>query len=248
MKPFRIFTHAACEPPGYIGELLDKLGFDYDHVCLFDDKQVPMQLDDVSALVFMGGPGNVNEPTSWMKQEFDLIRQANTANIPMLGICLGAQLMSVSLGGRVWESNTVEVGWHQVTLLDSAKSYPYFESIPESFTVFQWHAHIFSPPLQAVEVATSECSPCQAYILGPHLALQFHLEMSSDVIEALTDKYAEDLVGDSSCVQNREQIMRDIDNQCAATFKLADQMLTPWFQGIANGSKKPYKTYSHETV
>lgn len=238
MKPIRIFTHAACEPPGYIGELLDKLGIVYDHVCLFDDKQVPMQLDDVSALVFMGGPGNVNEPTPWMEQEFNLIQQARTANIPMLGICLGAQLMSQALGGKVWEADSVEVGWHEVTLLDAAKSYPYFDAIPECFTVFQWHAHIFSPPMQAIELATSECSPCQAYILGPHMALQFHLEMGAELIAALTEKYAEDLEGDSNCVQNREQIMRDIENKCSATFQLADRMLTPWFQGIASGSKK----------
>ena len=232
MKTIRIFSHAACEPPGYIGELLDRLGYTYQHVCLIDDKPVPMQLDDISALVFMGGPGDVNQPSCWMKQEFTLIKSANDQNVPMLGICLGAQLMSKALGGEVWPAESVEVGWHDVSLLASAKNYPYFENMPDKFTVFQWHAHIFSSPANATPVATSVCSPCQAYVLGPHLALQFHLEMSAAIIAELTEKYAEDLVGDSDCVQNRDQIMLNIDENCVRNFDLADRLLIPWFDSI----------------
>ena len=232
MKPIRIFSHAACEPPGYIGDLLDRLGYAYQHVCLIDDKQVPMQLDDVSALVFMGGPGDVNEPSSWMKQELALIKLANDQNVPMLGICLGAQLISKALGGKVWQAENVEVGWHDISLLASAGQFPYFDDLPEKFTVFQWHAHIFSSPVGAIPVATSICTPCQAYVLGPHLALQFHLEMGAAIISELTEKYAEDLMGESDCVQNRAEIMQNIDQRCVRTFDLADRLLVPWFDSI----------------
>ena len=76
MKRIRIFTHVACEPPGYIQSLLEKLLYPFEQVCLFDGKDVPMDLDPVAALVFMGGPGDVNQPTAWMQQEILLIQRA----------------------------------------------------------------------------------------------------------------------------------------------------------------------------
>lgn len=232
MKPIRVFSHATSEPPGYIVSLLERLDFCYELVCLEDGKQVPMELDTISALVFMGGPGNVNEAPDWMLMEMKLIQHAYEMNIPVLGICLGAQLLSKALGGEVWQAEHVEVGWHNVELLPASLKHPWFTQLPEIFTAFQWHAHVFSPPPDAISMATSQCSECQAFTLGRSLAIQFHLEMNNEVIANLTEKYSSDLEGDSDCVQNREQILRNIKQQCQQTEIVADKLLEPWFRSV----------------
>ncbi len=232
MKPVRIFSHATSEPPGYLVKLLDRLKYPYQLKCLEDGKQVPMDLEDISALVFMGGVGNVNEPTEWMLQEMSLIQKAKKQSVPVLGICLGAQLLSKALGGKVWQADSVEVGWHNVQLLPAAFDHPWFAQLPQEFTVFQWHAHVFSPPSGAISMATSQCTACQAYILGNTMAIQFHLEMSEDLISSLTEKFASDLIGESDCVQNREQILMNISEHCQHTYEIADKLLEPWFNSI----------------
>ena len=131
MKPIRLFTHVVCQPPGYLADLLDRLGLPYEQVCLYDGQSVPQDLDSVAALVIMGGPGNVNEPTDWMTQEVELIKQAYKNHTPVLGVCLGAQLMSKALGGEVWQGDEVEVGWHEVQVLAEARKHPSFMRLPE---------------------------------------------------------------------------------------------------------------------
>ena len=86
MKPVRIFRHIACEPPGYLGTFLERHGVNWEGVCLDAGREVPRDLDGVSGLVFMGGPGSVNQPPDWMSLELDLIRRAAVLCIPMLGI------------------------------------------------------------------------------------------------------------------------------------------------------------------
>ncbi len=232
MKPVRIFTHATSEPPGHIAELINQLDIPFELVCLEDGKQVPMDLDNISALVFMGGPGDVNKAPDWMLQEMALVKLATTKDIPILGVCLGAQLLSKALGGNVWEADNVEVGWHDVKLLPSSSGHQWFDGLPGKFTVFQWHAHVFSAPPGSVSMATSECTECQAFTIGNILAIQFHLEMNAEVIEFLTGKYSSDLVGKSDCVQSREQILLDISNRCDQTFAIADILIANWLLSL----------------
>jgi GMP synthase-like glutamine amidotransferase len=232
MKSVRIFIHDVCEPPDYLVSLLDRLGYPYELVCLYRNRTVPMDLDKVSALVFMGGAGNVHEPTEWMQQELELIHQADAENIPVLGICLGAQLICKALGGIVWEADHLEVGWHQVRLLADSHEHPSFQSLPDEFTVFQWHAHVFLPPAGATALATSDCTSCQAFSLRQHLALQFHLEMDERVIRTLLKTYASDIAEVSECVQDAATILQDVSANSRATFDIADRLFTPWFDAL----------------
>lgn len=232
MKPVRIFTHIACEPPGYLAVLLDRLRYPYEQVCLYDGATVPLDLDSVSGLVFMGGPGNVNQPTGWMNQEIELIQKAYSNDTPVLGICLGGQLMSKALGGDVHPGQSVEVGWHEVELLPNAKSSPYFSNVSKTFPVFQWHAHVFTPPPFATPLAVSDCTECQAYAYKNSLAVQFHLEMTEKIIQDLIQRYGSDLQGDSDCNQKGEQILENIVNRSGEVNAMADVIFTPWFDSL----------------
>jgi len=236
MKPVAIFTHTECEPPGYLVKLLRRLDYSFRLVCLHNGVNADFELEDFSKLIFMGGPGNVAEPERWMLQEMEIIRQAKQESIPVLGICLGAQLMSKALGGRIWQADSVEVGWHQVQLLDAAKNNSWFNGLDQVIDVFQWHAHNFSAPPGTIELATSDCTPCQAFTYGDNLAVQFHLEMTVDIIKVLVDKFASDLEGQTDCAQSRQQILQDIEQHCEQTFQVADQLLLSWL--ARSGSEK----------
>lgn len=239
MKPVRIFTHLACEPPGYLAKLLNKLDYPYHQVCLFDGEQVPMDLSDISGIVIMGGPGNVNEPTEWMQQEIKLIQKALSHGTPVLGICLGAQLMSKALGGDVHPGNAVEAGWQKVSLLPHAKKHSCFSTAPMTFPVFQWHAHVFTAPPESTALATSDCADCQAFSYGNSLAVQFHLEMTEDIIRNLMQLYGSDLAGDSACNQSSRQILDDLEHGCRQINRMADIIFTPWFNSLRQASIPP---------
>ncbi len=230
MKPAAIFTHTECEPPGYLVNLLDALNYPYRLICLHNGINTNFVLSDFGRLIFMGGPGNVAEPEPWMLEEMKIIRSARKAAIPVLGICLGAQLMSSALGGEIWQGDTLEVGWHRVELLGAAQNNSWFQGLDEQINVFQWHAHNFSAPPGTQQIATSECTPCQAFVDGKNLAIQFHLEMTVEIIQTLIEKYGSDLEQSSSCVQSARQILQDIETRCEQTFRVADTLLKRWLE------------------
>ncbi|MET0001784.1 MAG: gamma-glutamyl-gamma-aminobutyrate hydrolase family protein, partial [Candidatus Thiodiazotropha lotti] len=114
MKPIRIFRHMVCKPPGYLGDYLQQRSIPWELVCVDEANPVPQSTDDVSALVFMGAGVSVNDQLSWMEGELALIRKAIEQDLPILGICFGAQMISRALGGEVTRGDDMEIGWHPV--------------------------------------------------------------------------------------------------------------------------------------
>lgn len=228
MKPVIVFIHVACDSPGYITTFLEQRKIDYELVCL--DEGVPLSLDlaDVSGLVFMGGPGNVGEPTDWMRQEMRLISEAAKRGVPMLGICLGAQLISKALGGEVYPAESLEVGWHEVERLPQENGPWWFDDLPARWEVFQWHAHTYTLPPGAVALARSKCAEQQAFALGNILALQFHLEMTPEIIRSVISRYASDLEYTSDCVQSPENIVQELETRTRNGFAIADLVFARW--------------------
>lgn len=222
MKPVRIFCHVSCEPPGYLGSFLDARACPWEHVCIDEGRAVPVELDGVAALVFMGGPGNVNEPSAWMQQELELIRRAAILGIPVLGICLGAQLISRALGGSVMPAPSLEVGWHMVEQVGDAALSTWFSGLPQRFEVFQWHAHTCSVPSGAIPLLRSACVENQAFAIGNILAMQFHLEVTPGSVMELTQRFPGDMEHVSDCVQDAASITADLEERTARLYRIAD--------------------------
>ena len=235
MKPVRIFRHVTCEPPGYLGTLLETHGCPYEVVCLHEGVDVPLDLDGVAGLVFMGGPGNVNDPPGWMAQELVLVREAADRGIPLLGICLGAQLISRALGGFITSGATLEVGWHPVEQLADPSAPGWFADLPLRFEVFQWHAHTFSIPPGAVALLRGRCAEHQAFALGNILAMQFHLEITPESITGLTQRYTGDLENVSDCVQSASAITADLEARTTRMYKIADIVFGRWIRTVCTG-------------
>jgi len=232
MKPIRIFRHIHCSTPGYLCAFLENQGVPFEIACIGEGTQVPDSLDDISGLIFMGGPGDVNSPVDWMRQEEALIQQAAEYGTPVMGVCLGGQMISKAMGGTVSSDYRLEVGWHKVSSVDGAQTQPWFKYLPAEFQVFQWHAHDFTLPPGAIPLLTSECTPCQAFSIGNMLAMQFHLEISANTVRGLTQEFAGDLKEPSTCVQQADELCSNLDKRIEQLHQNANLIYSGWLERL----------------
>lgn len=151
--------------------------------------------DPGDLLLVMGGPMSVNDPDPWIDAETAFIRSAITAGKPVLGICLGSQLMAKALGATVRPGRSLEIGMTPVRLTQEGQHDPVFKTFTETFDVFEWHGEIFDLPRGSAALAGSAIAPFQAFRYGTRAyGLLFHLEMEQAGIEALCGECGPDIV------------------------------------------------------
>jgi len=234
MKPVRIFRHVACEGPGYLGTFLNANEIPYEVICIDEGINVPQQLDDVSGLIFMGGSMNVTDPLQWVGDEKKLIRNAIAQNIPVMGICLGAQLMSAALDGKITHDQKMEIGWHAIEAVDQQHQLDWLNDLPDEFIPFHWHADTFSIPEGATALFNSHCRNNQAFVLDNNIAMQFHLEMTIEMVEEWVRRFGEDLTQGHSCVQNDKEILLNLEKRIENLHIYADVFYGAWINGLKN--------------
>jgi GMP synthase-like glutamine amidotransferase len=179
---------------------------------LFANESFP-DMSSFDWLVIMGGPMNIYEHDKypWLIREREFIGRAIAAGKIVLGICLGAQLMSDVLGGEVTKNKYREIGWFPVSLTCDGQASPIFSVLPERFMALHWHGDTFSIPPGAQRMAESDACFSQAFVLGKAIGLQFHLESSKDSIDHLLENCADELTG-GPYVQRPEQLANSSDN------------------------------------
>jgi GMP synthase-like glutamine amidotransferase len=178
--------HTPEETLGLIKTCLDERRFRVAEYPVYEGGPVPSFLPAMSALIIMGGPMNVDETQLYpfLDAEVKLITQVVSAGRPVLGICLGAQLLAKALGARVYSSRVREVGWHRIELLPAARKDRLFFSAPGSFDVLQWHGDTFDLPEGAVHLVQSDRCANQAFRWGASAwGLQFHLEVTPEMVD-----------------------------------------------------------------
>jgi GMP synthase-like glutamine amidotransferase len=176
--------HSEGETAGLIAEAIRKTGLAFEERRLYRGQDVPTE-SDTSGLVVMGGPMNVDEDSKYpfLKKEVDLIRDAVARGKPVLGVCLGAQLIAKALGEEVFTAPEREVGWHSIEWTPEAKKDPIFAGLPPRLTVLHWHGDTFDLPKGAVHLARSERCENQAYRVRKNIyAFQFHIEATADMV------------------------------------------------------------------
>jgi len=173
-----IFQHGAGEPPGYIRDLLQERALDYEIIPLFENGEVPGGID-ATHLVFLGGLMSVNDEKvyPWLLQEKRLIRAAIRSGTPVLGICLGAQLIASALGKRVFPCRE-EMGWCAIRKNILQK----IATSGNNLIVFQWHGECFELPEGSVLVYRGEHVPNQMFTVGSATGVQFHPEVTQEII------------------------------------------------------------------
>lgn len=186
-KPVIVVQHVPHENLGLISDLFDARGIRYEYVRMEDVPARDFRAADVSGLVVMGGPMNVDQTDRYpgLMAEIDWIRAAIRADLPVLGICLGSQLLAAALEADVYAGEKKEIGWYAVQLTDAALSDPVFSVCRHEETVFQWHGCTFDLPDGALRLASSPLYANQAFRFGrAAYGLQFHLETTGEMIEA----------------------------------------------------------------
>ena len=157
------------------------------------DATVP-DLDGVHALVVMGGPMSATSDDGYPTRnaELDLVRRALDSDLPVMGVCLGAQLLAVAGGGRVYRGHGAEIGWAPITTTAGASDDELFAAVPAQLTVLHWHGDTFELPPGATLLASSGAYPSQAFRLGRAWGLQFHLEVDAVAVEAFVHTFGDD--------------------------------------------------------
>ena len=231
MKPIVIFRHSPGEGPGYFAEFLDERRIPWRLVKI-DAGESPPALDDCAGLCFMGGPMSVNDDLDWLPAIFALIRQAVATQVPVIGHCLGGQLLAKALGATVSRNPVKEIGWGRVTA-----SGPLAEdwlSDLTAFEAFHWHGETFELPAGAHRLLQSRHCANQAYVIGPHLGMQCHVEMTEAMIRLWCRQWSADCVAASDSVQTPEQMQVDIEARLARMRVAADRLYTRWLAGVRN--------------
>ena len=144
---------------------------------------MPRDARRFAGLVFMGGPMSVNDDLPWIAPALELARDAVRKDVPLLGHCLGAQLISRAFGGAVRANPVKEIGWGRVEVVKNDAAAAWLGELG-AFDSFHWHGETFSIPPGATRVLTSPYCENQAFVLGPHLGMQCHVEMTPEPIRA----------------------------------------------------------------
>jgi GMP synthase-like glutamine amidotransferase len=181
MKSIAIFRHAPHEGPGHFAEFCQQRGLPWTLIRIDAGEPLPATPESYSGLVFMGGPMSVNDDLPWIEPVLALIRAAVAADIPVLGHCLGGQLIAKALGGAVSRNPVKEIGWGAVRVTDDPAARDWFGEV-QGFQSFHWHGETFSLPPGASRILESANCANQAFVLGPHLAMQCHVEMTEAMI------------------------------------------------------------------
>ncbi len=235
MKPVAIFRHTPTEGPGYFATFLDANAVPWQLVAIDAGEEVPGDPGAFSGLAFMGGPMSVNDPLHWIEAECALIRAAVAADIPVLGHCLGGQLMSKALGGRITRNRVKEIGWGEATVDDVDSAASWLGDFHGKATVFQWHGETFSIPPGATRLMHNEWCDNQMFALGPHLAMQCHVEMTPEMIVTWCDSWEDEVKGLPALpppVQTPRQMQEETAYRLPAMRKLAGRLYTNWIRGL----------------
>jgi GMP synthase-like glutamine amidotransferase len=233
VKPIAIFRHAPHEGPGHFAAFCDTHGLPWRLLSIDAGETVPSAPDAYSGLVFMGGPMSVNDDLPWIAPLLALIRAAAAAGIPLLGHCLGGQLMAQALGGSVVRNPVKEIGWGSVRVLESPVARDWFGTL-KTFESFHWHGETFTLPPGAELILESAYCASQAFALGPHLALQCHVEMTEAMIRSWCEIGTEEIAAAaaSPAVQTPERMQSLNAVNLPALRVVADRLYGRWAEGL----------------
>jgi len=175
---------------------------------------------------------SVNDELPWIAPVLELIRRAVATDIPVIGHCLGAQLMAKALGATVSKNPVKEIGWGEVAVADNAAARAWFGS-GDGFLSFHWHGETFALPPGATPILSSRYCANQAFVLGKHIGLQCHVEMSEAMIRLWNRHWADEVNGNPGpSVQKPEEMYENLDRRLERLHQAADAIYSRWIAGL----------------
>ena len=203
-----VLQHSSANTLGTIEEYAKIKNHQLESTRFYETKSPP-ELDSFDLLIIMGGPMGIYdyEENPWLRDEKAFIKQAIEAGKPVLGICLGAQLLADILGARVYENRQMEMGWFPVRAVGGENKPEFLEGLPDEITVFHWHSRTFDLPAGAIHLFESEGCKNQGFIYNNRvLALQFHPEVNEERIKSLIERFG-DRMANGPFVQKKQEML-----------------------------------------
>jgi GMP synthase-like glutamine amidotransferase len=183
MKPVLVLQNLTSDGPGFLGTWLQRNAIPFEVCDTQAGQAYPARMTGFGALALLGGEMSANDDLPSLRQAERLILQAMDTDLPVIGHCLGGQLMARALGARVVDSPAPEIGWQALRVVDRPAADAWLGTVRE-LTVYHWHRESFELPRGAELLASTEACPHQAFAIGRHLAMQFHVELDRDKLAA----------------------------------------------------------------
>lgn len=231
MKPVLICEAIESNKPGYFADFLRARGIPFRVVRIHRDEALPESTEALSGLCFLGGTMSANDPLPWIDQACRLIRQAHGRGQPVIGHCLGGQIMSRALGGRVGANPVHEIGWHPLRPVDSPATREWLGGFEEPLVALNWHFETFSLPEGAHPLMASDHCTNQAFAMGRSLALQCHVEVTEEIVTDWVTRYAEE-IQPSPSVHTAEEITAGVDHHLPRSLRLAEHLYARWAEHL----------------
>jgi GMP synthase-like glutamine amidotransferase len=238
MAVVTIFRFSRTEGPGYFAAFLDRHRIPWRVVALDAGEPVPATLEGIAGIGLMGGPMSVNDELPWVAPMSSLLRDAIREDVPVIGHCLGGQLLAKALGVAVTRSPNAEIGWHDVEVEPTPYAQEWFGGMPR-FRTFEWHNETFALPPGATRVLTNAACANQAYVIGNSIGLQSHVEMTRELVEIWVEDGGAELEPPRATryVQSAFAITADLDRRLDALHRVADTIYARWIAGLRLGEK-----------
>lgn len=230
MKPVLVLQHMGSDGPAYLATWLRARGLAFEVRDSSAGQAFPEHIDAFGALAVLGGEMSANDPLPSLRRAEALILQAMDRGVPVIGHCLGGQLMARALGAPVTPSPAPEIGWQPLAVEPGEAARAWFGDAPPR-TVFHWHHEAFGLPPGATRLATSGACPHQAFAIGPHLAMQFHVEVDEAKLglwSQSTDPQFLALQGRCASVQSGAAMRAGAAEHLAAQQALAARIYARW--------------------
>ncbi len=242
MKPIVIVQHEADTGPGHFETHLLRNNLPYHTVRVYDGDSMPGSAEPYSGVCSLGGSMSVNDDLPWIDKELALLRDADQRDVPIIGHCLGGQLLARAFGASVTRSPMKEIGWSEVEVEDAELAREWIGSEP-AFELFQWHGDTFALPAGARRFLTSPLCANQAFVIDrknhAHLGMQFHVEMTPSLVNGWVSdpngkreiEKAFERQGGAG-VQRAEEIVLNLDQRAQRMSHIADRIYQRWLRGV----------------
>lgn len=233
MRPIAVFRFSPTEGPAHFGQWLDAVSLPWQLIAVDQGGIVPDDPRAYSGIGMMGGPMSATDALAWIDPLSRLLRDAVARQVPVIGHCLGGQLLAQALGACVQRTPVPEIGWIDVATTDAAARDAWFGG-RATFTPFQWHYDVFDLPAGATRVLTNRFNANQAYVIDErHIGFQCHIEMTEDLVRTWCRTGADEIgIPGAPPRQSRDEILDGLHERIAALQAVADDVYARWAQGL----------------